>query len=172
MILNLRIVRVDSNYCDYLRQFDSRVPYNNENKELRPFVGILFNVNECEYFAPLSSPKPKHKKMSNGIDFLKLDDGNLGAVNFNNMIPVRNHNYKTIYFKDEWTKNLDKKYQELLKSQIDWLNANYSRVIKKSSKLYSLYTSNKLPKNIKDRCCNFKLLEEKCALYNENHICV
>lgn len=166
MILNLRIVRVDSNYCDYLRQFDSRVPYNSKSKELRPFVGILFEINECEYFAPLSSPKPKHKKMSNGIDFFKLDNGELGAVNFNNMIPVRNNNYNTIYFKDEWTKNLDKKYQELLKSQVDWLNANYSRVIKKSSKLYQLYINNKLPDNIKARCCNFKLLEEKCDEYN------
>ena len=172
MILNLKIVRVDSNYCDYLRQFDSRVPYNNENKELRPFVGILFNVNECEYFAPLSSPKPKHKKMSNGIDFLKIDDGDLGAVNFNNMIPVESSNY--------WLVDLDRKYEEiseqkyyiLLSKQLEWLDSNYDKVKKKSSKLYQLYITNKLPNNIKDRCCNFKLLEEKCALYNEDHIYV
>lgn len=119
---------MNSDYCDYLRQFDSRVPYNSENKELTPFVGILCGINESEYFAPLSSPKEKHKKMSNGIDFLKIDNGNLGAVNFNNMIPVGHNNYNTIYFKDEWTKHLDKKYQELLKNQVNWLNANYSRL--------------------------------------------
>ena len=28
MILNLEIVRVDSDYCDYLRQFDNKVAYN------------------------------------------------------------------------------------------------------------------------------------------------
>ena len=28
MILNLKIVKVDSNYCDYLRKFDNKVAYN------------------------------------------------------------------------------------------------------------------------------------------------
>ena len=28
MILNLKIVRVNSDYCDYLRKFDNRVSYN------------------------------------------------------------------------------------------------------------------------------------------------
>ena len=42
MYKNLKIVKVDSNYCDYLRQFDNKVPYNYNNKELKPFIGILF----------------------------------------------------------------------------------------------------------------------------------
>ena len=88
MILNLEIVIVDSDYCDYLRQFDNKVAYNKHKKELRPFIGILFEIDTCKYFAPLSSPKPKHRKMKNMIDFFKIKDGELGAVNFNNMIPV------------------------------------------------------------------------------------
>ena len=43
MILNLEIVRVDSDYCDYLRQFDNKVAYNKHEKELRPFIGILID---------------------------------------------------------------------------------------------------------------------------------
>lgn len=38
MIFNLRLVKIDSNYCDFLRQFDDRVMYNTNKKELRPFV--------------------------------------------------------------------------------------------------------------------------------------
>ena len=37
MILNIKLVRVNSDYCDYLRNFDSRVAYNKNEKELRPF---------------------------------------------------------------------------------------------------------------------------------------
>ena len=44
MYKNIRIVKVDSSYCDYLRQYDERVPYNYKNKELRPFIGILFEI--------------------------------------------------------------------------------------------------------------------------------
>lgn len=38
-------------------------------KELRPFLGVLFNIEKFEYFAPLSSPKKKHKNMKNMLDF-------------------------------------------------------------------------------------------------------
>lgn len=63
MIINLKIVRVNSDYCDYLRKFDNKVAYNKNEKELRPFIGILFQIDTCEYFAPLSSPKPKRRNM-------------------------------------------------------------------------------------------------------------
>ena len=62
---NFKIVRVDSDYCDYLRKFDSKVIYNKRAKKLRPFIGILFKIEKWKYFAPLSSPKPKHKIMKN-----------------------------------------------------------------------------------------------------------
>ena len=42
MIINLKIVRVNSEYCDYLRKYDNKVAYNKNEKELRPFIGILF----------------------------------------------------------------------------------------------------------------------------------
>ena len=84
----LTIVRLDVQYCDYLRKFDNKVPYNCGEKELRPFIGVLFKVNDLMYFAPLSSPKTNHIKMKSKLDFFKLDNGKLGAINFNNMLPV------------------------------------------------------------------------------------
>ena len=96
MKFNLEIVCINSKYCDYLRNFDNKVIYNFNGKEMRPFIGILFKVNDCEYFAPLSSPKSKHKQMRNTLDFFKIKDGELGVINFNNMIPVNKDSYKLI----------------------------------------------------------------------------
>jgi len=78
---NLVLVRLDTNYCDYLRKFDSKVPYYFNEKELRPFVGVLFKIYNLMYFAPLSSPKTKHLKLRSKLDFLKIDSGKLGAIN-------------------------------------------------------------------------------------------
>ena len=80
------LVRLDTAYCDYLRKFDDKVPYNFNEKELRPYVGVLFRIDKLMYFAPLSSPKPKHLKLKSKLDFLKIDNGKLGAIN--NMLPV------------------------------------------------------------------------------------
>lgn len=166
MILNLKIVRVNSDYCNYLRRFDNRVSYNENEKELRPFIGILFQIDTYEYFAPLSSPKSKHKNMKNTVDFFKIKGGELGAVNFNNMIPVNKNNYSLVDLNKETLTIAELKYQKLLIEQLDWLNANYRQVKNKSFKLYQLYNNGKLPQTIKLRCCNFKLLEEKCVEYN------
>lgn len=140
--------------------------YNNENKELRPFIGVLFKIEKFEYFAPLSSPKLKHKKMRNMIDFFKIKDGEYGAVNFNNMIPVKENNYSLINLEKKVFNIEEQKYQKMLKQQLNWLNSNINQVCNKSFKLYNLYITGKLSKNIIERCCNFPLLEEKCDEYN------
>ena len=82
---SLILVRLYTDYCNYLRKFDEKVPYNYNEKELRPFIGVLFTIDSLMYFAPLSSPKPKHQKLKSKLDFLKIDNGKLGVINFNNI---------------------------------------------------------------------------------------
>ena len=166
MYKNFKIVKVNSMYCDYLRKFDNKVAYNAGNKELRPFIGILFSINKCEYFAPLSSPKEKHKKLKNTLDLIKIDNGNLGVINFNNMIPVTYKNYVEFDLNKKNKTKSELLRIELITDQLRWLTSNKKNIYNKSKLLYDLYCNNKLPKNVKDRCCNFPLLEEKCNEYN------
>ena len=158
---------VNTDYCDYLRKFDYRVPYNKKSKDFRPFVGVLFTVNDVEYFAPLSSPKEKHLRMKKAVDFIKIDNGSLGIINFNNMIPVTDKNYQYLNYQiyDESIFH-DRKYYEMQKKELMWLNRHWEEVTNKAYKLYYKYVTNKLPNFIKARCCDFKLLEEKCVEYN------
>ena len=166
---NFILVKIDIDYCNYLRKFDNKVPYNSGNKKLRPFVGILFEVNNVTYFAPLTSPKPKHLKLKTKIDFIKIDNGKLGAINFNNMIPVTEKNILKIDLDKKISNKKEKYYNELLKKQLFWLNRNSSKLINNSKKLYNAYINKTLSKNIKNRCCNFTLLEEKCKEYNDKN---
>ena len=164
---NLQLVRLDSNYCNYLRIFDEKVPFNFGEKELRPFVGILFSINNVMYFAPLSSPKVKHKKLKSKLDFLKIDNGKIGAINFNNMLPVTTKNIIKIDLNREVISKEEEKYIKLLKEQVFWLKRNDEKLYTRSKKLYNKYIDGTLDKNITKRCCNFKLLEEKCKEYNK-----
>ncbi len=165
----LTLVKLDSKYCDYLRKYDSRVPYNYKGKELRPFVGVLFTVNNLKYFAPLSSPKPKHLKLKSKIDFWKIDNGKLGAINFNNMLPVTKNNIVEIDLNERVSTESQKKYLKLLNEQLYWLNRHSNVLYNKSKTLYKKYINNELSNNILLRCCNFPLLEEKCLEYNKRN---
>lgn len=165
---SLILVKLEKEYCDYLRQFDNRVPYNYGKKKTRPFVGVLFTVNDFKYFAPLSSPKPKHLKLKNKFDFLKIDGGKLGAINFNNMVPAMDENVVKLNFdKENILTTSERKYKKLLYEQLRWLNRNSEILYKQSKNIYNKYRNGKLNLNIMNRCCNFPLLEEKCKEYNQ-----
>ena len=129
---------------------------------------MLFEVGSCKYFAALSSPKPKHLKIEDKLDFLKIDNGKLGAINFNNMIPVTNNNVEIIDLNYVSNSKKEEKYLKLLKEQFYWLNRHSFKIYSNSRRLYGLYINNMLSKGIKDRCCNFPLLEEKCIEYNNS----
>ena len=138
MYKSFKIVKVDSKYCDYLRQYDNKVSYNAGTKDLRPFIGVLFMIDKCEYFAPLSSPKPKHSKLKNTLDLIKIENGTYGVVNFNNMIPVMDKNY-VIFDLNKKTENRAENFRlELLRNQLRWLTANKKEVNTKS-KLLKLF---------------------------------
>lgn len=166
MYKKLKIVRVDSKYCNYLRTFDNKVMYNAGTKKLRPFIGILFKVEGCEYFAPLSSPKPKHMLLKNTLDLIKINSGKYGVVNLNNMIPVESCNYVEFDLNKTPKNKTERARIEILKNQLRWLTMNKKQLNHKSKLLYDLYKNRKLPINVVDRCCNFLLLEEKCKTYN------
>ena len=113
---NLKIYYIDESYINYLRQFDKNVAYNKNTT--RPYIGIVYTYNNYNYFAPLSSPKPKHININpKAIDIYKIKDGELGVVNINNMIPTPI---------EELTEVLptitDPKYKKMLEEQLTFLN--------------------------------------------------
>lgn len=162
----MELYYVNNDYVDYLREFDNRI-YVNKTPN-RPYVGVVLDVNNCPYYVPLSSPKQKHFHMKNAEDFRKIANGKYGVMNFNYMIPVPN---------DQLTKididNIpDVKYKRLLQNQSLAIQADRENVLKTAYKLYSITISDdrilsKHLLNIKRRCCDFVLLEEKMKSYIE-----
>lgn len=82
----MKFYNIKDDYVQFLRTFDTKVAENKH--ESRPYVGVVFQIGSIEYYAPFTSPKPKHQRMKNGKDFRKINQGKYGAINFNNMIPV------------------------------------------------------------------------------------
>ena len=166
--MNFSFYMVDASYCDHLRKSDPCVPYTMDQKSIRPFIGIVFTVNNVHYYAPLTSPKPKHLTMKNQIDFLKINGGEWGAINFNNMIPV----HPTVLTKVdmnilETDPPKDVAYKNVLSNQLSWCNSHRGTILKQADKLYWLIVSGKAWDTLSKRCCNFALDEALCAAYTQ-----
>lgn len=64
---NIRIYGVKDSYIKYLSQYQDHLFLHEGGSSGRKYIGIVFEINELSYFAPLSSFKPKHKKMKEGV---------------------------------------------------------------------------------------------------------
>ena len=168
--MNLRFYRADAGYCDFLRKADPCVPYIQDDKEMRPYVGIVLTVGGLDYFAPLSSPKPKHMSMKNQTDFMKINGGKWGAINFNNMIPIHPSCLTVVEMKILPTDDkAEIDYKNLLVNQLSWCNSNKAGIYSRAAKLYQMIVTKKAWPELAKRCCYFPADEEQyrkyCALH-------
>ena len=171
----LYFITLTSSYLKYLGIYENKVSL----KVNRPFIGIVFKINNKEYFAPLSSPKEKHKRMKTNIDFFKIDKGNLGIINFNNMIPVINNdicrNKLDLEMLSKSLNTDDIKYFRLLKNQLEYCERNKNIILAKAEKIYNIFTKNldklsESQKKMYGRVNNSKVLEHASKEFEKEYI--
>ena len=158
----LKLYRIADKYIRFLKSRDSRVQ-DNKNRR-RPYVGVVLYVGSYRYFVPMESPKPNHQKIKPGKHILKLDDGRLGLLGFNNMIPAHDAALIPFDINDE----SDKKYAELLKRQVSYINRSKADVLNHASQTYYGVAKKKNSFLLKI-CCDFEKLEQACLQYDPNH---
>lgn len=168
----LRWYIVKKDYVNYLQKYDNKVANIDYKVKLKPYIGIIVNINNFNYYVPVSSVKEKHYSIKEDIDFIKISQKNkiLGVLNLNNMIPILDEyitilKYKDIekyrYFNSEKEKKL---YISLLNFELKLINKKIEKIRKSALKVYKEKQNN--PNSvISKRCCNFKLLEKMCVLY-------
>ena len=155
----LKFYHIDDDYIKYLYQFDIRVPFNKNNRI--PYIGIILEINNITYFAPMFYPKQQHSKYKSNATYIKIGK-DMGMIKLNNMIPVNKENLKYI----DINKIEDKKYRNLLIQQNNFIQINTDKIRKMANKLYKFVTVDKKEFFV-NISCNFKMLEEKCKSYKK-----
>ena len=166
---NARMYTVDHAYIEYLSLFDDKVMHN---KSGRPYVGVVYEMNGFYYFAPLTSLKAR-KSLGKPIPkdnliFQSLEKGKYGGICIGNMVPVPEKCLQYFDFNKARSQSikdaLQNEYRSILKVWPKVKN-NASQLYELSCKTLSELSSSE--RSIKSRCCNFKLLEQKCREYEE-----
>lgn len=168
-------VTISEKYLDYLREFDSRVPFSNYGKnKYKPFFGTLFEKDGLIYVASISHVQQRHISMKNALDFIKIyiPDGKfdrlVAVVNLRYMFPVPKDIIEELYYRDiakhrSFSSDEEKsKYIDLLKKELASINTmNFEKKAKRLYLLKNDYPDSKISK----QCIEFKLLEEKAKIY-------
>lgn len=156
---------VHNDYIDHLRRYDSRVMYNKPEFHRRPYVGLCIEINEFDYFIPLSSAKENKGKQTNNTFTTKIKDENGDTIAYamhQNMIPIKREYVDLMDFDD--LARIDPHYFRLLLKEREFIKKNIDSFINKSIKVHR--KRDKIP-IYKSLCCNFSLLEDKSEEYKE-----
>ena len=57
--MTMRLIEISDEYIEYMKKFFENILDNkmNSRKHGRKYLGVIMNINNQDYFAPLSSPK-------------------------------------------------------------------------------------------------------------------
>ena len=169
---------IDKQYIADLKTIDNRVgDIEYGATKLKFHLGIIISVNNKNYYVPVSSPKSKHLKMSDSVDFIKINHYSTGqllcVLNLNNMIPapsnciqqLKRNNVETFrQFSNEAEKN---NYIFLLDEEKISIKNKEAKIKKNATKLYRI-CCNSPESKIALRCCDFKKLEKVCEKWQTN----
>ena len=158
----LLFYEIDTAYIDYLSQFAEHLFRNARQGQhySRKYIGILFEINGMKYFAPLSSFKPKHRRMNETVDFIKISD--MAVINLNNMFPVPDGVYS---LKDPVSEK-NEQYRTLLNNEIRIIRQKTEQILQSAKAVYDHKLTNDGKSKLARRCNDFRLLEEKCKMRN------
>ncbi|MBP5212098.1 MAG: type III toxin-antitoxin system ToxN/AbiQ family toxin, partial [Pyramidobacter sp.] len=123
---------IDSDYLDFLRQFDSRIPENRYKTHEKFFCGIVLNINNCDYFAPVS-----HYNKPQRTNFAIYDKDNskiLSTVRFNYMFPALQAVVHKLIIKDVY--KTDSRYAILVAKEYDYCSKHEDHLRKRALSVY------------------------------------
>ena len=157
----LRFYEIDEKHIDFLSHYSEHLFQNAKIQQnySRKYIGILFEINGMKYFAPLSSFKPKHKRLCETIDFIKI--GDMAVLNLNNMFPVPGGVYS---IKNPNTEQ-NCQYKILLNNEIRIIKQKSEQILSNAKAVYEHKMTNDGKSKLSPRCNDFKLLEIKCREY-------
>lgn len=163
----------EKDYVKYLKSFDNKVENIDYKSTIKPYIGIILKIGEFNYYVPVSSPKKKHIKMKESLDFIKIIDKKgiiLGVLNLNNMIPILDSQIKVLKYaeidkeRDFKSTKEKRQYISLLTTELKMINLRIEKIQNNALKLYEIKDNNP-NSNLAKRSCNFKLLEQKAIRY-------
>lgn len=160
---SLKFYQIENKYIDYLSPHAQHLFHNKKQgqRNERKYIGIILQVNGLDYFAPLSSFKPKHNKMPEMIDFIKIKK--YAVINLNNMFPVPKDECSYV----DISKEQDLNYRALLISEYRYIKSIQEKIRKNALNIYNHKVEKGNSTGLGKRCNDFLLLEKLCKEYQK-----
>ena len=183
---NLSFYKINETYIEPLQIIDSDVRISTGEKSTRPYVGVVFTIQDRLFFAPLSSPaKFPNTLNSNDLKIAKAKKSNIEKrrlsikvinnkhvhlcnVIIGKIIPVPSSQISEISINNllSSTVSSERKYGDLLQKEYYAINDMKDTIYDKALRFYTKSITNTLPKHNKTHCVDL----QKAIAYHDSWI--
>ena len=183
---NLSFYKINETYIEPLQIIDSDVRISTGEKSTRPYVGVVFTIQDRLFFAPLSSPaKFPNTLNSNDLKIAKAKKSNIEKrrlsikvinnkhvhlcnVIIGKIIPVPSSQISEISINNllSSTVSSERKYGDLLQKEYYAINSMKDTIYDKALRFYTKSITNTLPKHNKTHCVDL----QKAIAYHDSWI--
>jgi hypothetical protein len=183
---NLSFYKINETYIEPLQIIDSDVRISTGEKSTRPYVGVVFTIQDRLFFAPLSSPaKFPNTLNSNDLKIAKAKKSNIEKrrlsikvinnkhvhlcnVIIGKIIPVPSSQISEISINNllSSTVSSERKYGDLFQKEYYAINAMKDTIYDKALRFYTKSITNTLPKHNKTHCVDL----QKAIAYHDSWI--
>lgn len=171
---HLLFYRIPLDYVNYLRKFETSirgfspipfVDYQVQNRREKFFCGIVMQINDHQYYVPVSS-----KVIDKPHTFYLYGEGKrrrIAALRFDYMFPVPENLIQEFSIDAE----PDRQYRGLLKKELRACRQNEGVIRECALHTYLevLAPVREHQHNNREHSCNFRLLEGACDIYRQEH---
>ena len=145
----LKLYEISEEYISYISTVEKNVFSSKENdrNHTRKYLGIVYSINEYNYYIPLSSPKNSDYRIENGVQKIRgsivpiiritsqSSSGELelkGTLKLSNMIPVPTSEL----FLYDMDHEPDLFYKALIHKEMLFIRKNKNKIIQNAKILY------------------------------------
>lgn len=154
----IKFYDVDKNYINFLRRIDRQIPDLEYDSHDKFVCGIVLNIGEVNYYAPIS-----HFNIPQKTNFPIYDKGRvISTVRFCFMFPadsivLSEKNFNKIA-------QIDQNYANLLNTEYEYCKNNLNELLKRANSVYKIGCNKNHFLNY--TCCDFKKLENEYIKYD------
>lgn len=171
---NLKLYEISKEYISYLRSYDKLVfsPKEENRNHTRKYLGVVYTINNYNYYIPLSSPKNTDCQMINGnrqirksiVPIIRITalsgSGELelkGTLKLSNMIPVPSSELILYDLENE----PDQFYKDLIHKELLFIRKNKNKIIQYAKVIYKQKKAANPSIKYLNNTVDFTLLEQK-----------
>ena len=174
----MKIYSVSDKYIEYLRKEEPNVYSNkmNARTHTRKYIGVVIQMNQYNYYIPMSSPKESDYQIAGDSKVIKKSIVPIvrivvknnegvkelkGTLRISHMIPVPSSELELYDVDNEE----DSKYKELVQNEIIFIRKQKDKIISNANLLYKQKCQNDETAGYVKSALDYKKMEKLCDKY-------